>query len=590
MVCRDPTGGIQVVGLDRGDAIYQQPVGGQRKYDWDAAFTWHQEQKVVVPTDTGVSVFDPQRKWAESASPPLIEPGQASAPIQVLLDVRGLIAWSPPEAGRPGSRGVLRFVDDQWKRLAPEQGWPADLLHLVPLLDGSVLQIVAGPRDTVTFGMASVEPPKADERQVLALVDRLAHPDEKERDEAYAQLTRYAQSLWPIIERVMKDQVAEVQLRLRELLKMKVTPGLGGMSVVEQRMRLVSRQRDGGALFYAEKGVQRPRPNEEPEVIEPAWIVARPGHPIRVLDPAMASLLEVGRDYPTRFEDDWVTISPTTGPRHRLGNALLPLLRKTEHAFAYPVGVDRQGRWLFRQPAGGPATSPSDLSAGAIRPTPTLVIDPTLPDPTPRMPVWLIRSEGAAVGWTADGYPAQAREGSPWALEEKGWRYRPNEQIITTLQDSAPPPATGPEPAQTCIFADSDGNRYYDGLKSLKIRYARGARLATWAFPAAAEGDGPPRLIRTGDGRLYLFNHPGRVLRLRPTPDASEPFALEATFVRRIPDSDQIQRLWLDPAGRIAIAYDKEKLAILFPQGYIPPAIWNLMPAEQQDAAVEEEP
>jgi len=79
-------------------------------------------------------------------------------------------------------------------------------------------------------------------------------------------------------------------------------------------------------------------------------------------------------------------------------------------------------------------------------------------------------------------------------------------------------------------------------------------------------------------------------LRLRPTPDASEPFALEATFVRRIPDSDQIQRLWLDPAGRIAIAYDKEKLAILFPQGYIPPAIWNLMPAEQQDAAVEEEP
>jgi hypothetical protein len=52
---------------------------------------------------------------------------------------------------------------------------------------------------------------------------------------------------------------------------------------------------------------------------------------------------------------------------------------------------------------------------------------------------------------------------------------------------------------------------------------------------------------------------------------------LEATFTRNIPSADAVTRVWLDPAGRMIMAYGN-KLAIMFPQGYIPPDIMNLLP------------
>jgi hypothetical protein len=85
-----------------------------------------------------------------------------------------------------------------------------------------------------------------------------------------------------------------------------------------------------------------------------------------------------------------------------------------------------------------------------------------------------------------------------------------------------------------------------------------------------------------------LFNQPGRVVRIRPTAGGAEPFAVEATFTRRIPSAEHPTRIWLDPFGRICIAYDENKLALLFPRGYIPAEIVNLMTAEDQRQAVEE--
>jgi hypothetical protein len=88
-----------------------------------------------------------------------------------------------------------------------------------------------------------------------------------------------------------------------------------------------------------------------------------------------------------------------------------------------------------------------------------------------------------------------------------------------------------------------------------------------------------PVLIHTAD-RLFLFNQPGRVLRIKPTPSTAESFELEATFTHRIPNIDDPARIWLDPAGRIIIAYGNE-LAILFPAGRIPPELKNMIPAAQ---------
>ncbi|MEO6435688.1 MAG: hypothetical protein ABIP55_07985, partial [Tepidisphaeraceae bacterium] len=76
-------------------------------------------------------------------------------------------------------------------------------------------------------------------------------------------------------------------------------------------------------------------------------------------------------------------------------------------------------------------------------------------------------------------------------------------------------------------------------------------------------------------------NAPGRVVRIKPTPDALEPFVVEAIFTDRIPTSDAIARIWLDPAGRIVIAFEKNKLAVMFPTGRIPRDILTLIPAKE---------
>ena len=95
-----------------------------------------------------------------------------------------------------------------------------------------------------------------------------------------------------------------------------------------------------------------------------------------------------------------------------------------------------------------------------------------------------------------------------------------------------------------------------------------------------ANGTGPVTLLQTADGKLYLFNQPGRVLRIQPTPGRSEPFKLEATFTKGVPTVADPTRIWLDPGGRIVMVYE-DRLAVMFPQGYIPPRIQDLM--EPQD-------
>ena len=40
--------------------------------------------------------------------------------------------------------------------------------------------------------------------------------------------------------------------------------------------------------------------------------------------------------------------------------------------------------------------------------------------------------------------------------------------------------------------------------------------------------------------------------------------------------------MWLDPFGRLIFAYE-DTLTICFPDGYIPPAIANLLPADADE-------
>ena len=103
-----------------------------------------------------------------------------------------------------------------------------------------------------------------------------------------------------------------------------------------------------------------------------------------------------------------------------------------------------------------------------------------------------------------------------------------------------------------------------------------------WPLPLAARGGGSNvTLLRAADGRLFLFNQPGRILRIKPTPEGDEPFKLDGTFSHRVPTSENIARIWLDGGNRICVAYDGTKLAIMFPEGHIPSHIATMIPANE---------
>jgi hypothetical protein len=137
-------------------------------------------------------------------------------------------------------------------------------------------------------------------------------------------------------------------------------------------------------------------------------------------------------------------------------------------------------------------------------------------------------------------------------------------------------------PDEKPLLADAEGNCYFDGKDALKVIRSDGTQLV-WPLPDIAGGDADTdaHLVRTKEGWLFLFNQPGRMLRIKRTAGVAEGYKIDGTFTRRIPNVSHPTRMWLDPFGRICIAYDGNKLAILFPQGYVPSETAQMMTAEQ---------
>jgi hypothetical protein len=556
VVRRRAAGGYDIISsLDR------KPLAPDRFYRWDNAFSW--EGKIVVPTDDGVSVFEIEPKVRESYH---TLPGMTkgcTVPM-AMLDSRGVLAWAPWENGHPGSRGVSRFVDGNWTDLPADQ-WPAKILQLIPLLDGSILQIIARDADTVSLAIAPLEAGDIDAHHVAELVDSLSDADGDKRQAAFDELSRYGPGLWPILEKVT-DQPVEARVRIKQLLRSKIAPVLNGMTLMDNRLVLVNRQSDGTVLFYAPVGVKIPNGQQEPQMVSPAWLAVHPGG--RVDRPLPRQLVidqtpEASHLY--CIHDDWL-ICDGAGVRRFFGNALVPMLKPAEREFSQVIGVDRRGRWLFQRP---------DHSSHD-----TLVIDPTILDPTPRLPVWSMTIEKGSVGWTEDGYPAIKRGGA-WALKADTWEALPDQKMITDLPAALPGPSTmattGPaETAGVPLLITTDGTKYFDGRTAL-VAVDKTGKLMRWPLPASAVGASDATLLCAPDGVLFLFNQPGRVLRIKPTPGGPEPFEFQATFTSDIPNTDHPTRIWLDPLGRIDMVYDGTVMAVMFPSGHIPPGISQMM-------------
>jgi len=250
--------------------------------------------------------------------------------------------------------------------------------------------------------------------------------------------------------------------------------------------------------------------------------------------------------------DEWVVSSPDAGPARFLPpNQLDPLLRPSERNFSRLIAIDSRGRWLFTDEA-------------AKR---TLILDPTVPDPTPRLAIWLIDT-GDSAGWNKSDWPAIRRGTARWIIDDHDW-----EPMDESWQNVSPPiiqPTTGAADGPPLLI-DADGNRYYEGRTTLTLVSPAGRRRV-WPLPdqAAGSADQPAYLAADRQGHLFLFNSVGRIARLRLTPEDREPFVLESVFTEHLPDFRDVRRIWCDPAGRIAVAYQGSHLALIFPTGQIP--------------------
>jgi hypothetical protein len=542
----------------------------ERAFRWEQAFSW--DGKIIVPADQGISVFDVQPNQVREhyhALPGMPPAGTVgvTTPLAV-LDTKGVLAWAPWDNGHTGSRGASRFIDGNWSDLTTEQ-WAAKLVQLIPLLDGSILQIVAGDGDHVTLNIAPLESVDIDSHKVDDLVNQLSDADEDKRRAAFTELSRYGPGLWPMLEKTLDDQPAEARIAIKQLLRSRVAPALSGMTPMDDRLSVVNRQNDGSALFYSPVGVRISHGQDDPEIVAPAWISLRPGG--RVERPLPAALVADQRPdmcHLRAVRDDWVLCDDAGLPRRFVGNGFVPLVRAEERDFSQLLGQDRRGRWLFTRHDSGD----------------TLILDPTILDPTPRLPVWTMVIQNGLIGWDGGDWPVIKRGGA-WALKADTWEPLSDKSSMITdvpaiARTTPPPDTTQPTTTESLgspLRVTADGTRYYNGRDALVVVDKSGKQIH-WPLPASAVGAmDPPTLIRTADGKLFLFNQAGRVLRIARTPDGPEPFTIEATFTKDIPNTDHPTRIWLDPLGRIDMAFDGNSLAIMFPSGHIPPEISAMM-------------
>ncbi len=565
VVRQNPTGGFDLV-----QSKQTTPLASNRKWLWDRAMAW--DDKIVVPSDHGVSIFSVNNPTNESYQPLIDDSeakGKTTSPPIVLFDTAGILAWMPWESNLTGSQGAARFANGKWTRLDPSQGWPDKILQLMPLLDGSILQLIPDDDGSIKLQMSGVahDAGNINEGDVQRLVEQLSDPDQINRDAAYEQLTRYGPGVLPILEKLQDNQPPAAQSRIAELLKSKVNLTLGPITPQHGPVMTAARLSDGGVVLYSDAGVSVARgSNEHPNVISPAWLCIRPGNPVQVVPTRLTENLQPGKQKLWAFKNEWIVGDEASGLSWFVGNSLSPLQHKDEYRFSEFFGVDIHGRWIMKTPQ-------PDGS--------TLIVDPNLPDPTPRLPVWVYVQREGTVGWTNTNWPAVKPKGVA-VLDVGSWRDPTKDEKFFQKESEMPNSAPATEPSTTqaaadLILIDKDGTRYFGGSTSLRFKTADGHET-TWNLPADAVGTGDVWLFHCGEDRFFLFNQPGRVLRLRRTPKGPEPFILEATFTHHIPNSNP-ERIWLDPAGRIVIAYNGNTLAILFPSGQIPPDTQQMMPA-----------
>jgi hypothetical protein len=488
---------------------------------------------VVVPHDRGAILYAPDGSARDIDVFAGIDRPDDHNPARLISTGDRVLVWSPFEAGRPGSPNAVLVDEKSTKTLSPGIDWFDQPIQFSILADGSILSI-GRTDDGIGLRLTSLEAPPAkspDEvEKIKTLARKLADRDPRVRETTQRELEALGPSIHPQLEAIRESMPAEAQVRIETLLGQRFAPTLAGLRPLPGKVETVARFGDGGCVLLLTGGGITTEDGVDQTII-PAWIAVRPGFYIERLPDNMVAGFNPGRYKLFATGGEWVAFDPVLGVRRWMGSRYQTLLPKPLRAFDELVGIDMQRRWVF--------TSSRDRET-------TLIIDPSLPDSTPRLPVWIIDAPDGA-GWTDTGWPAVKREKQAFVLDERNWRLidGKTEKFI----DESP---------KVLATTASIGESKFELVNNRVTR--DGTTIIDDALGASTLHVAAGRLFLAGTGAVHRFDTSGR---------------FEETFTRRLPSEDP-KRVWVDPAGRLVIA-GETSLHVCFPAGRVPGAIKSLM-------------
>lgn len=513
---------------------------GDRVYGFSPEFAPGQPQELKLFHDV----------WVKKAGDPELttqvvvrEPSET--PLVAAVAGDGLVVWGPWDNGKKGTAGA-RYVDPDGKiiRLDRSTGWVDQPIHMVPLADGSVLAI--GRTETgielVLKPLTEAAPPSPEQvEKITTLARKLADRDPLVREDTQRQLEAMGPSIFQELEKIKDNLAVESQVRIESILGQRFAPTIAGLRPLEGDVKTAARFRDGGCVLLLTGGGVYDE-NGQDKTLIPAWISIRPGHYLERIDPSKVANFVVGQHKMAAFGSEWVLVDPTLGPQRWIGNKLYPLAGPDYKQFDEFIGIDAQRRWLFKS---------------SKEPGKTLILDTTLPDLEPKLPVWAIDAPDGA-GWLDTGWPAVKRGEAVFVLGERGWRTpEKNETFEKTPPKVLPTATTNPS-----------GDRFNVTTAAINAVPKKGPPIAS-TLPS---GTSAQSQIFWAADHLFLYSEPGKLHRFSWR-DGKLKF--EKTFEADLPKSDP-KRIWIDPAGRLCLV-EETALWITFPTGRLPGAISQLM-------------
>ena len=421
--------------------------------------------------------------------------------------------------------------------------WPAKPVEAIPLADDSVLIVAENPSDGCAFLKLVASPEKpatgGQLRAVQPLARKLADRDPAVRQTAQRQLEAMGPGVLPVLES-MRDQVPpEAQIRIEAMLGQRFAPTIAGLRLLPGRVRTLARFPGGGCVLRFDGGGTIDADGDTPaRSVIPATVLIRPGYPIELIDPESVCDFLPGRQSIQWVGDELLISDPIVGPRRWVGSSLSkPILPKEFADFDTVVAIDARRRWLL---------------TSAKRPCKTLLIDPSLPDTTPKLPTWMIA--GDAIGRTDHGWPAVRRGDRLFVLEQSGWRIdQPN--VMRPL----------PKPSRTA--KDEAGGIFTVDAEAVHATDVHGRVVAV---PLGGDGTNATPLVLTNQLLIYT---PDGVVRRFAIGAGPLTLKLAASFTQNVPREAVV---WTDPAGRLVMANGKT-MTVAFPEGRIPRELLDLM-------------